>query len=121
MAKVKHALTLEWADFDVEPTDGVVDQPTLDDVESIVRHLGLCSTGFVILRRDDLTYIQTTFRELDDPDEGLIVEWQDGGTDRHFELDEPYVSVDRAEALFRRFFQEPESVASGGPWKPMRV
>lgn len=110
---------LEWADFDIEPTDGLVKGPTLDDVESIVRHMTDCTDGFVILGVSDMTYVQTTFRDMSDPDAGLKIEWQDGDTDRHYELDEEYISPDRAAAVFKAFFQNPAAMQSVGSWTPI--
>lgn len=119
MPRASQPFVLEWADFDIEPADGHVNGPTLDDVESIVLHLADCTSGFVILGVSDMTYVQVAIKDLDDPDAGLRVEWQDGDLDKHFDLAEEYISPDRAAAIFRVFFQNPGAIASAGPWKPM--
>lgn len=121
MAPVSQIFTLEWADFDIEPADGLVTGPTLDDVESIVLHLGQCASGFVILSVSDMTYVQVAIKDLDDPDAGLRVEWQDGDVGKHFDLAEDYISPERAAAVFRVFFQKPGAIKGAGPWKPMEL
>lgn len=106
---------LEWADFDQEPTDGVVQGPLWDDVRSILEHLAGCESGFVILSRGE-AFMQTAFRE-GDPDEGFVVEHREGEQETHVEVDEGHIPVERVVALFRAFYgsgRRPEA-----PWTPV--
>jgi hypothetical protein len=75
-------LELEWADLTLEPTNGIVQSPTWDDVRAIVEHLALGEPGgFVILRAGTSDYIQAAMI-----DEGLIVEHHTPKPDEHFIL-----------------------------------
>lgn len=110
-------LTLEW-DIDIEPTGGVVKGPIWDDVRSIVEHYQHAGSGFIILKREAGEFVQMTWRDAD-PEEGLQVEWHTPA-DEHFELDEGYVPIERAVAIFKALFDRPDSLKSLGPWTPLQ-
>ncbi len=111
--------TLEWADFDIEPFDGVVDGPTLDDVRAITRHLALATTGFVVLALDDEHFIQVTFAEPGDGEAGFQLELRDGGPERHFESDDDFVDNVAVVSAFEAFFAGPRAAAERGAWRAM--
>lgn len=110
-------LRLEWADLDVEPSDGVVHGPTLDDVRAIVEHFGGCTEGFIILARGEEDFVQTAWRG-GDPEDGLTVEWR-RPSGEHSELDEEFIAPERAVAVFGQFFHHPEAMSSMGRWKTL--
>lgn len=112
-------LRLEWADLDLEPCDGIVEGPTSDDVHSIVEHLGKCESGFVILAKDELSYLQTTLAEPGEPEAGFVIEYQDGTTDRHFVLDEEFVDLARVLEVFSVYFKRAIDIAAIGTWKKL--
>lgn len=117
----KSVLRLEWADFTQTPQDGVVDGPTPDDVRAIIEHLARDESGFVILAADEQTYIQTALCEPGEPEAGLMVEHQQGSTDRHFILDEPLIDAARAVAAFRTFYNDPTAIPKFGRWKRIEI
>ena len=53
-AQRPNGYTLEWAEHELEPADGLVENPTWQDVEAIIGNLtvGEEPRGFVILRDD---------------------------------------------------------------------
>ncbi len=110
-------LTLEWADFDIEPTSGVVPGPTWDDVRSIVEHYQHAASGFIILKREGGAFVQMTWRDAD-PEEGLQLEWHTPA-DEHFELDEGFIAIERAVKVFRQFFDAPNGMPGIGAWSPL--
>jgi hypothetical protein len=113
--------SLQWADFDIEPVDGVVDGPTLDDVRAITRHLAQATEGFVILSLEDERYIQTTFSEPGDGEAGFQLELRDGSAERHFELDEDFVDIATVVESFEAYFADPAGVAERAGWRLMKL
>lgn len=127
-------LELEWADLTLEPTNGIVQFPTWDDVRAIVEHLSRSEPGgFVILRAGTNDYIQAALIE-----EGLIVEHHTPSPDEHFMLaDGPLIidpeadGDDRPEhdqlhdaiALFRCWFEPATrgTIAYAGDWERMEL
>lgn len=118
-ASASGRFNLEWADFDIEPFDGVVDGPTLDDVRAITRHLALATQGFVVLSLDDEHFMQATFAEPGDAEGGFQLELRDGGPERHFESEEEFVDNVSVVGAFEAFFAEPRGMAERGAWRLM--
>lgn len=116
MASNLSGFSLEWADLNLEPRDGVVDGPTWDDVESIVRRLAECDEGFVIFARDAQTYVQAAVRMPGQPEAGLVVEYQVGSTARHFNLEREFIDAAVAVEVFRAFAANPAVQPGPGPW-----
>ena len=108
-------LQLEWADINIGPDDGVVESPTDDDLEQIIRQLHSADTGFVILSRGDLHYMQTARTDAEDGD--LIVEYQDGDTSRHYLLQHTTNDPDEVLGLFRLWRDDPAQVHGAAEWQ----
>lgn len=109
---------LEWADFDREPDNGVVEGPTWDDVRSLVEHLARNEDtgGFLILAKGEGDYIQCGR----DP-AGLIVEYHEPDGDTHHLLAGGPTDAETAVPLFRAWFENPRSIAEHGDWKPLAL
>ncbi|CAN5849326.1 hypothetical protein BH11PLA1_BH11PLA1_14890 [soil metagenome] len=120
------AFRLEWADFSLEPIDGVVEGPTADDVRAIVAHLGLSESGFVILHELDgsgktRAFVQVGLAEAGEPEAGMVIERQNGSLERHFRLEEEFVSAARAVEVFGSFFAAPGSLEKKFAWEKIEV
>lgn len=109
-------LILQWGEFDLEPTEGYVEGPTRDDVRSIVLHLGLCENGYVVLGQSESKFIQTGVADPEEPEAGLVVQYRDGGSDKHFQLDDEFVDAARAVEMLLAYFDDPKSITEKGEW-----
>lgn len=107
---------LEWADLPLEPTNGVVDGPTWDDVRAIVEHLAKGDAGFVVLSRGQAEFIQAAPIRG-----GLTVEHHEPASDGHFALADGAADVETAVSLFRAWYDDPASIGAHAEWEPVKV
>ncbi len=82
-------------------TGDVFDDPDDQTIDDAIRG---ASDGFIILSISELEYIQAA----GSPDEGYVLEYQEGDTDRHYQAAELNVPVDRVVRAFQQY-------ASGDP------
>lgn len=117
MGSAGSTIRLEWAEVDVEPTDGEVEAPTRDDVRAIVEHLAACETGFVILAAGEGDYIQAAAMG----GEGLHVEYHEPAGDGHFQIAEEPVSAEDAAAVFLAWLDDRATIGEHADWTPMEL
>ncbi len=110
--------TLEWAEHELEPSDGLVSDPTWQDVEAIIGNLtvGEQPCGFVILRRSDTDFFQCARVE-----DGLIAELHDPVDDEHLELAAGVAPPEFVLRIARAWFDDPASAATLDVWTPLEL
>lgn len=117
-AQGSNGYTLEWAEHEFEPSDGLVHHPTWQDVEAIIGHLtvGEQPCGFVILRRSDTDFFQCARVE-----EGLIAELHDPVTDEHHELAAGVAPPEFVLRIAKAWFDDPAAAATLDVWTPLEL
>lgn len=92
---------------------GEFDNP---DSETISRELANLQAGeFAILRQDDWTFIQT----LLDPDDGIVLEYQEGSLEEHYGTVDPPDSIDEVVAAFTSYLNGTDEWKSRFRWERM--
>jgi len=111
--------TLEFDDLSTAPASGRVASATWLAVETVLRRLAESDSGFVIVGQDELSFMQTARTMGPRPE--VIVEWQDGDTDRHFMLPNPVENIDLLVELFSVYFETPERIGTAATWVVMEL
>jgi hypothetical protein len=111
--------TLEFDDLSTAPSSGKIASATWLAIEAALRRLAESDSGFVIVGQNDLSFLQTA--RTTGPRPEVIVEWQDGDTDRHFMLPKTVENPDLLVELFSVYFETPELIASAAPWIVMEL
>ena len=121
MSNGPETFILDWDDLSTTPTTGTTKGVSWPEVESTLRRLCQSASGFVILARasDDLHYCQTARTQGARPE--VIVEWQDGSTDRHYMLSKTLEQPDLLVELFHVYFHTPHLLAEVAPWQLMEL
>lgn len=121
MSTGPQTFTLEWDDLSTAPATGTTTGVTWPQVESTLRRLCQSDAGFVILARSDdhLSYCQTARTQGQRPE--VIVEWQDGSTDRHYMLPKTLEEPDLLVELFHVYYHTPHLIAELAPWELMEL
>jgi hypothetical protein len=121
MSAGPQTFTLDWDDLSTAPATGTTKHVTWPQVESTLRRLCQSDSGFVILALagDDLHYCQTARTEGERPE--VIVEWQDGSTDRHFRLPKTLEQPDLLVELFKVYYHTPHLIGEVAPWELMEL
>lgn len=92
-----------------------IDDP---DDETIERELaGLTDDEFAILAQDDEVYLQT----LVDPDAGLILEYQEGSIQEHFNTVDPPGSMQEVIAAFVSYSNGTDAWKTQFEWEPTEL
>ena len=111
--------TLEFDDLSTAPASGKQALATWPVVEAALRRLGESDSGFVIVGKDEMSFMQTA--RTTGPRPEVIVEWQGGDTDRHFILPKTVEDVELLVELFFVYFESPEDVKAAAPWMLMEL
>ncbi len=119
MSNGPETFILDWDDLSTTPATGTTKGVSWPEVESTLRRLCQSDSGFVILARagDDLHYCQTARTQGARPE--VIVEWQDGSTDRHYMLSKTLEQPDLLVELFRVYYHTSHLIAGAAEW--MRI
>jgi len=72
---------------------------------------------FAILGVDSQTYVQCA-KQTERPDE-YVLEYQDGGTDRHYRAVDGPITLDRVIAAFLKYLRQDSSWQSDFQWERM--
>jgi hypothetical protein len=117
-ARKPDGYTLEWAEHEFEPADGLVENPTWQDVEAIIGNLtvGEHARGFVILRRGDTDFFQCARVE-----DGLIAELHDPTDDSHHELAAGVAPPEFVLRIAKAWFDNPAAAAGLDVWTPLEL
>lgn len=117
-ARNPNGYTLEWAEHEFEPSDGLVENPTWQDVEAIIGNLtvGERAQGFVILRRGETDFFQCARVE-----DGLIAELHDPTDDSHLELAAGVAPPECVLRIARAWFDDPAAAAGLDVWTPLEL
>ncbi len=109
---------LEWAEHELEPVDGLVVDPTWQDVEAIIGNLtvGEEPCGFVILRRGETDFFQCARVE-----DGLIAELHDPTDDSHLELAAGVAPPEFVLRIAKAWFENPAAAARLDVWTPLEL
>ena len=111
--------TLEFDDLSAAPASGKLALATWPAVEAALRRLGESDSGFKIVGQDEMSFMQTA--RTTGPRPEVVVEWQDGDTDRHFILREIVENIDLLVKLFFVNFESPGEVGGAAPWVLMEL
>ncbi|MEY3232478.1 MAG: hypothetical protein RL689_2567 [Planctomycetota bacterium] len=117
-AQRPNGYTLEWAEHELEPADGLVENPTWQDVEAIIGNLtvGEEPRGFVILRRAETDFFQCARVE-----DGLVAELHDPTDDSHHELAAGVAPPEFVLRIARTWFDNPPAAAGLDVWTPLEL
>ncbi len=94
-----------------------VNHPTTDQIDEALTLVANSSSRFATLSCSKMHYIQTALGSHG----GLILEYQDGSTDNHFQSLETDLPFDKISQAFRGYARGESSWKQGFQWEPIRV
>lgn len=94
--------------------NGEVMNPSADQINAALAQLPAGEDAFAILAHGDQHYVQVA----GSAQEGFVIEYREGGEDRHFEAVGPAASLGTAQDLFRRYAAGDESWRGVVAWQP---
>ena len=101
----------------LETQDGRrIDNPDERQIDEAIRAME-ADDAFVILSRDEMTYIQAS----GDVSAGFVLEYQAGDIDRHFSAAAGPHSADRVSKAFRQYALGDPGWESDFQWEPLEI
>lgn len=94
--------------------NGEVTNPSADQINAALAQLPAGVDAFAILARADQYYVQVA----GSAQEGFVIEYREGGEDRHFEAVGPAASLGTAQEVFRRYAAGDDGWRSVVAWQP---
>lgn len=91
--------------------------PDAETIERALHTLDGDNNNYAILSRDEDTYIQM----CGDPQDGYVVEYQEGSTDAHFQSVRDDLPIDEVRRAFEAYARGDEAWRKMFEWKPLLI